>query len=183
MAKIVGNTIATPTPRPDWNQTDETKADYIKNKPSVRENIYIGLDGYCYSEDGIAYPFSNLNIYTKEDLKKYNFILIYDYEETGNMFHPELICDYIPLVACYGETGLVVFTAFFYNHHYAMYITIQGTFGGDEAIDFAAHNIAGEYIKISNGIISINKTELLGDIESALDELHAYAVALSGGEA
>ena len=31
---IVGNTTATPYPRPDWNQTDETKADYIKNKPS-----------------------------------------------------------------------------------------------------------------------------------------------------
>lgn len=32
--KIIGNTTATPNPRPDWNQTDETKADYIKNKPS-----------------------------------------------------------------------------------------------------------------------------------------------------
>lgn len=35
MAKIIGNTTATPNPRPDWNQTDETKADYIKNKPKV----------------------------------------------------------------------------------------------------------------------------------------------------
>lgn len=35
MAKIIGNTTATPNPRPDWNQTDETKADYIKNKPTV----------------------------------------------------------------------------------------------------------------------------------------------------
>lgn len=33
MAKIIGNVTATPNPRPDWNQTDETKADYIKNKP------------------------------------------------------------------------------------------------------------------------------------------------------
>lgn len=31
--EIIGNTTATPNPRPDWNQTDETKADYIKNKP------------------------------------------------------------------------------------------------------------------------------------------------------
>ena len=30
MAKIIGNTTATPNPRPDWEQTDETKADYIK---------------------------------------------------------------------------------------------------------------------------------------------------------
>ena len=34
MTKIIGNTTATPNPRPDWNQTDETKADYIKNKPT-----------------------------------------------------------------------------------------------------------------------------------------------------
>lgn len=33
MSKIIGNTTATPNPRPDWAQTDETKADYIKNKP------------------------------------------------------------------------------------------------------------------------------------------------------
>lgn len=35
MTKIIGNTTATPNPRPDWNQTDETKADYIKNKPII----------------------------------------------------------------------------------------------------------------------------------------------------
>lgn len=37
MAKIIGNTTATPNPRPDWNQTDSTKADYIKNKPELGE--------------------------------------------------------------------------------------------------------------------------------------------------
>lgn len=36
MSKIIGNTTATPTPRSDWNQVDETKADFILNKP---ENI------------------------------------------------------------------------------------------------------------------------------------------------
>ena len=30
MPKIIGNTTATPNPRPDWNQADETKADFIK---------------------------------------------------------------------------------------------------------------------------------------------------------
>ena len=35
MSKIIGNTTATPNPRPDWNQTDETKADFIKNKPTI----------------------------------------------------------------------------------------------------------------------------------------------------
>lgn len=35
MARIIGNTTTTPTPRSDWNQNDQTKADYIKNKPEV----------------------------------------------------------------------------------------------------------------------------------------------------
>jgi hypothetical protein len=33
--EIIGNTTATPNPRSDWEQTDETKADYIKNKPTL----------------------------------------------------------------------------------------------------------------------------------------------------
>ena len=35
MAKIIGTPIATPLPKPDWNQTDSTKGDYIKNKPKI----------------------------------------------------------------------------------------------------------------------------------------------------
>jgi hypothetical protein len=40
MAKIIGNTTATPMAIPDWNQTDETKADYIKNKPNIDIKAY-----------------------------------------------------------------------------------------------------------------------------------------------
>ena len=32
---IRGNTVGTTMPLPDWNQTDPTKADYIKNKPNI----------------------------------------------------------------------------------------------------------------------------------------------------
>ena len=35
MVKIIGNTTATPNPRPDWEQADESKADFIKNKPYI----------------------------------------------------------------------------------------------------------------------------------------------------
>lgn len=35
MAKIIGNTVGVPNPQTDWNQTDSTKADYIKNKPNM----------------------------------------------------------------------------------------------------------------------------------------------------
>lgn len=35
MPKVIGNTVGVPNPKSDWNQTDETKADYIKNKPDI----------------------------------------------------------------------------------------------------------------------------------------------------
>lgn len=39
MSKIIGNTTATPNPRPDWLQEDETKADFIKNKPDYQSLV------------------------------------------------------------------------------------------------------------------------------------------------
>jgi hypothetical protein len=35
MSKIIGVPVGTPVPRSDWNQTDPSKASYIKNKPTV----------------------------------------------------------------------------------------------------------------------------------------------------
>lgn len=45
MAKIIGNTTAMPNPRPDWNQTDEAKSDFIKNKPDIEKIITQALSG------------------------------------------------------------------------------------------------------------------------------------------
>ena len=39
MAKIFGNPTATPNPRPDWEQTEERKADHIQNKPSIARGV------------------------------------------------------------------------------------------------------------------------------------------------
>lgn len=33
--KIIGNTVGTPLPKPDFKQTDPSKGDYIKNKPEI----------------------------------------------------------------------------------------------------------------------------------------------------
>lgn len=41
MFEIIGNTTATPTPRPDWAQNDSSKADYIQNKPNIVP-VFIG---------------------------------------------------------------------------------------------------------------------------------------------
>lgn len=35
MSKIIGNTTATPVPRSDWAQTDKTKLNFIRNKPTL----------------------------------------------------------------------------------------------------------------------------------------------------
>ncbi len=40
---VIGIPVGTPTPQPDWDQTDNTKADYIKNKPN--------LDNYVEKEE------------------------------------------------------------------------------------------------------------------------------------
>ena len=61
MAKIIGNTTATPNPRPDWLQTDETKADYIKNKP----NINAGEGDYSIIQNG-ADTDGNVSVATGE---------------------------------------------------------------------------------------------------------------------
>lgn len=37
--KIVGTPVGTPIVKPDWNQDDETQADYIKNKPNYDGSI------------------------------------------------------------------------------------------------------------------------------------------------
>lgn len=46
-ARIKGNTVGFPNPQPDWNQTNTTQADYIKNKPpiSVDQNGYTVIEG------------------------------------------------------------------------------------------------------------------------------------------
>lgn len=62
MAKIIGNTTATPNPCPDWNQVDETKADYIKNKPT-NVSDFTNDSGYLtehQSLDGLTTDISEL---------------------------------------------------------------------------------------------------------------------------
>ena len=62
--KIRGNTIGIPNPQPDWNQTDSTQADYIKNKPgnyvTISPNppesaptLWFKPDEYVYTEEAV----------------------------------------------------------------------------------------------------------------------------------
>ena len=59
MREIIGNTTATPSPRPDWKQTDSTKGDYIKNKPVILTEAQIrAIIREMLSEAGISSDFT-----------------------------------------------------------------------------------------------------------------------------
>lgn len=85
--EIYGNIVGVPNPKPDWNQTDETMADYIKNKPDVivaseqeltpeqqaqvRKNIGITGDGtsVTHSWDGTTLTITSASGTSSADLK------------------------------------------------------------------------------------------------------------------
>lgn len=52
MSKIIGNPTVTPPPKPDWNQTDSSKGDYIKNKPTTEEIVDAVLEALPTWEGG-----------------------------------------------------------------------------------------------------------------------------------
>jgi hypothetical protein len=69
MAKIIGNTTATPTPASDWLQTDENKADYIKNKPKIGKPVYTQAEeptdapiGALWVDTDAASPGSSIDV-------------------------------------------------------------------------------------------------------------------------
>jgi hypothetical protein len=65
--KIRGNTVGTSMPRPDWNQTDPTKADYIKNKPDISGG---GGSGGGTVSNAVLYTAQYLNDDQKEQARK-----------------------------------------------------------------------------------------------------------------
>ncbi len=89
---IKGGTVASPTPKSDWNQNDPTKADYIKNKPdpllrsggtmagpiNMGGNVIWGLGNPTGYDQAIPY-----RMFLDELAKKANLINCGDY--TGNL--------------------------------------------------------------------------------------------------
>lgn len=193
-----------------WTEDDKTKIiedteEAVVEDYAIRETIYIDLDGYCYSADGIVYSINNLDR-TEDgtiDIAKYNFVLKTD---DGS----------IPLtVGIAGET--IYFTAPWLSHD-SVQPFINMVYGYcyenpdpdfDDAISFEvtklagelageylydmggniavnlyllAQDMKGEYISASNGKISVDKEALLGDVESALDRIIAIQNSLIGGE-
>ena len=64
--KIRGNTVGTPMPRSDWNQSNPKKADYIFNKPEFPDVISCEASGVNIKVfDSAARPFHKLSVYGK----------------------------------------------------------------------------------------------------------------------
>lgn len=64
--RIRGNTVGTTMPRPDWNQTDPTKADYILNKPDEGPAIVCEESGSIISlNDSANRLLKEFNLYGK----------------------------------------------------------------------------------------------------------------------
>ena len=51
--KIIGIPVGTPTAKSDWNQTDETQADYIRNKPEIPSIDGLASETYVDAKPGI----------------------------------------------------------------------------------------------------------------------------------
>lgn len=65
--KIIGVTVGTQLPKPNFKQTDPTKGDYIKNKPDfeglkTQVNTVVGLVGDTPVSDQIAEAITKIEI-------------------------------------------------------------------------------------------------------------------------
>lgn len=188
MAKIMGNIVGLPSPRSDWNQTDATKADYIKNKPlkeiaSIESLHYYGdrdivpnvevtlrsvfdeegwligdvvdivqLDNYSSYTDTVILPERCRSLFVFE---KGKFLKRDGKDADGSkvtkVIVPRLDNDEDP------DMSFVVkdtFSSFFPNL---------------------------ETVIVCDGATKEYVDEKIGDIDSALEELHNYAQALIGG--
>lgn len=50
---IMGNMLGMPSPRPDWNQTNPLRADFIKNKPDAFKTITYDYEEYANTLDDL----------------------------------------------------------------------------------------------------------------------------------
>lgn len=68
MDKIQGNIVGLPSPRSDWEQTNENKADYIKNKPEIVTSITkVATDKQIPSAKSVFDLMQNVTSWTEVD--------------------------------------------------------------------------------------------------------------------
>lgn len=215
MAKIYGNTVTTPMPVADWNQTDENKADYIKNKPIVLteddvaniiknsggggsvtpEQIQEAVNEY-FQEHPISETKETYRVGIYRDVKGWH-VASGSFEEIEEAFsngktviltathnralHTEAlatsigtnfnIITFTPLRTDIAGAGVVAQNFLWFENDTVEAIEFEFA---EKASTLAGYGIEDAYTKDE-----VNN--LIGDIDSALDELHNYAQALIGG--
>lgn len=149
----------------DYVLTDNDKSDIaneaaetLETNLSLRETVFIDLDGYGYSQDGIAYPLTNLDF---DNIKKYNFVLRMANEMDETSFEE------VPLSVIWDSMGALYVSALWYSRYGDYVATLSGflNVGMDEAIVFeqGIKDLAGEYIVSDGGSLSVDKGALLGE--------------------
>lgn len=165
--KIRGNTIVTPVPKPDWNQTDPTKADYIKNKPDLSNigtqdvvnawyDIYENRYNGNFAELRIAFQSGKTVMLSANDPvggKVSYYCVVYTPADFGGYGQDEL--HFCAVGYAYIETMILLEDGTIHNNYNNLY-------GMKTDID--------------------NMKNDMGDIESALDSIIAIQNSLIGGE-
>ena len=91
MAKIVGNIVGLPSPRSDWNQTDEMKADFIKNKPVEALNLQHYGDSNIVPTDNSFFSFETNDETMEATITGYigaetSVVIPYEYKVNGKTY-------------------------------------------------------------------------------------------------
>ena len=186
MAKIMGNIVGLPSPRSDWNQTDETKADYIKNKP-LKEIASIGSLHY-YGDKNIV---PNVSV---------EWRTLYD--DVGWMLYDVVDIVQLDNFSSYENTIILP------PQSRSLFTQMQGKFLKRDGSDADGSNITKvivprkdadewddvykdtfdpyfpnleEFVETGDAATKGYVDEKIGDIDTALEELHNYAQALIGG--
>ena len=174
MAKIIGNITATPYPRPDWNQTDETKADYIKNKPDI-EAIKSTIFKIITKEEVVAGI--NTRAYLSIDVSKGGYNSAYMVVEEQD---PDT-----------GEWSRAYYHEFYDNYNFPDLDLSNATSLSDEEKNRILTNIgAASFTEVStlsenynNLVVEVwQLQESLGDIDTALNTILTSLNTSIGGD-
>lgn len=99
--KIVGNPATTPMKVPDWDQNDERKSDYIKNRTHYDNRILIGEALSTDGQMSLSEPFNEGNSYVLELDGKVEEAIVSSGGDGSWSFH----VSYMPFEIMYGYSG------------------------------------------------------------------------------
>ena len=156
---IKGNTVGTTSPRPNWEQTDPNKADYILNKPEtfkIVSEVTVNADGGIYFKDG------SVNTAIKEGINHLTLILDNDLMFNGTLW--ELCPDYKALEYYNGTSWVTVDSLNGIGYSKGQCMELEGKWAENR----------WEYIHIlnlpsANTLTETDKTEIAEQVASLID--------------